>query len=185
MITVKILCGCGQKYAFDVEPYNGRMPHTVACPICKTDGTAAANEILARTLPPVPAPQPVAQPAAPIHMSPPATAGSLRIAGVAAAAELPVAPAPPRAATPGGLSSTQRAKLQTELKEGAGGSDDKWKWWYYIVAGVCIIGYDAWMLWDTHRPKYIGGLFLGVFCIAIGIWDFNRKRAIKRQLRGQ
>lgn len=62
MITVKILCGCGQKYAFDVEPYNGRMPATVQCPICKADGTAAANEILARTLPPAPvaAPAPVA-----------------------------------------------------------------------------------------------------------------------------
>ena len=82
------------------------------------------------------------------------------------------------------MSSNQRKKLQAELKEGAGGASDQWKWWYYILAGVCIIGYDAWMLWDTHRMKYVGGLFLGVFCIAIGIWDFNRKRAIKRQLRG-
>lgn len=162
MITVKILCGCGQKYAFDVEPYNHRMPSSVQCPVCKTDGTAAANEILARTLPSAPAPEPVA------HAAPPPAAA---------------APPPPRAAAPGGMSSSQRQKLQAELKEGAGGSEDKWKWWYYILAGVCIIGYDAWMLWDTHRTKYIGGLFLGVFCIAIGVWDFNRKRAIKQQLR--
>jgi len=89
MITVKILCGCGQKYAFDVEPYNGRMPSTVQCPICKVDGTAAANEILARTLPPAP----VAAPA-PVHSQqpvPPPTAGSLRISKPAHAAEVPAA----------------------------------------------------------------------------------------------
>lgn len=158
MITVKILCGCGQKYAFDVEPYNGRMPASVQCPICKTDGTAAANEILARTMPPPVAP-------------PPAVGTS---AGV---------PPPPRAAAPGSISSGQRQKLQAELQEGAGGASDHWKWWYYIVAGVCIIGYDAWEIWQTHELKYLGGVFLGVFCIAIGIWDFNRKRAIQRQLR--
>jgi uncharacterized protein YxjI len=87
MITVKILCGCGQKYAFDVEPYNGRMPAAVQCPICKADGTAAANDILARTLPPVPvaAPAPVRslQPA-----PPPPTAAGLRINKPAPAAEV-------------------------------------------------------------------------------------------------
>jgi len=78
MITVKILCACSQKYAFDVEPAQGRMPFTVQCPICKADGTAAANEILARTLPPAP----VAA-SAPVHSlqpaPPPPTAASLRI----------------------------------------------------------------------------------------------------------
>lgn len=77
-MTVKILCGCGQKYAFDVEPYNGRMPHAVACPICKVDGTTAADEILARSLPAAPVPA-----VAPSHSLqptplPPAAAG-LRI----------------------------------------------------------------------------------------------------------
>jgi len=81
MITVKILCGCGQKYAFDVEPYNGRMPHAVACPICKVDGTAAANDILARTLPPPTAPTPAQALPPP---SPPTTAAGLRISKPAA-----------------------------------------------------------------------------------------------------
>jgi hypothetical protein len=52
MITVKIECACGQHYAFDVEPVSGRMTSTVACPICGADGTANANEIIARSLPP-------------------------------------------------------------------------------------------------------------------------------------
>lgn len=50
MVTIKIICGCGQKYAFDVYPFNGRMPAPVQCPVCGMDGTAAANEIMARTL---------------------------------------------------------------------------------------------------------------------------------------
>jgi hypothetical protein len=52
MITVKIECACGQHYAFDVEPANGRMTSTVACPICGADGTANANGIIAQSLPP-------------------------------------------------------------------------------------------------------------------------------------
>jgi hypothetical protein len=190
MITVKILCVCGQKYAFDVEPYNGRMPSSVQCPICKADGTAAANEILARTLPPPPIAAAVAQPAAPIqYMAPPPTAGSLRIASGAQAAhaEAPAtaAPAPPRAATPGGMSTAQRQKLQAELKKGAGGDSDNWKWWYYILAGVGFAGYDIWLAYDQQRLKPLGGLFLSFVLICIGIWDFNRKRQIKRQLRGR
>ena len=50
MIAVKILCGCGQKYVFDVDPLNGRMPSPVQCPVCRMDGTAAANEVIAQML---------------------------------------------------------------------------------------------------------------------------------------
>jgi hypothetical protein len=54
MITVKILCGCGQRYAFDVEPVNGQMPSAVTCPTCGADGTAAANDLIAQSLAPPP-----------------------------------------------------------------------------------------------------------------------------------
>ncbi len=47
MVPVKIQCGCGQRYAFDIEPVNGQMPSTVACPVCGADGTPAANEAIA------------------------------------------------------------------------------------------------------------------------------------------
>ncbi|MDB6017890.1 MAG: Pyrrolo-quinoline quinone [Pedosphaera sp.] len=60
MVSVKVQCGCGQRYAFDVEPVNGHMPAPVACPACGVDGTAAANEVIAQSLsaepPPAPAP---------------------------------------------------------------------------------------------------------------------------------
>jgi hypothetical protein len=50
MMPVKIQCGCGQRYAFDIEPFCGRMPFPVACPVCGTDGTGAANEVIAFNL---------------------------------------------------------------------------------------------------------------------------------------
>jgi hypothetical protein len=50
MIPVKIQCGCGQRYAFDIEPVCGRMPRSVACPVCGADGTGAANEVIAFNL---------------------------------------------------------------------------------------------------------------------------------------
>jgi hypothetical protein len=50
MIPVKIQCGCGQRYAFDVEPVYGRMPGAVACPVCGADGTSAADSVIAQSL---------------------------------------------------------------------------------------------------------------------------------------
>jgi hypothetical protein len=42
-MEVKIICNCGQKYKFDVEPVNGRMPFTVNCPVCGVNGTRSAQ----------------------------------------------------------------------------------------------------------------------------------------------
>jgi hypothetical protein len=50
MISIKIQCRCGQRYAFDVEPVNGRMPSSVSCPACGTNGTDAANDVIAQSL---------------------------------------------------------------------------------------------------------------------------------------
>ena len=50
MMPVKIQCGCGQRYAFDIEPFCGHMPCPVNCPICGADGTTAANEVIAFNL---------------------------------------------------------------------------------------------------------------------------------------
>ena len=55
MVPIKIECECGQHYAFDVEPVNGRMPTRVACPTCGVDGTGTANDTIARHLGPPPA----------------------------------------------------------------------------------------------------------------------------------
>jgi len=50
LIPIKIICPCGQKYAFDVSPVDGRMPAPIQCPRCGADGTAVANAILSLAL---------------------------------------------------------------------------------------------------------------------------------------
>jgi hypothetical protein len=58
-MEVKILCPCGAKYKFDVEPSNGKLPGPVSCPVCNADGTELGNRVIAQLLPaaqpPVPA----------------------------------------------------------------------------------------------------------------------------------
>jgi hypothetical protein len=50
MVAIKIICVCGQKYAFNVYPVNGQMPAPIQCPVCGMDGTAVANEAITRAL---------------------------------------------------------------------------------------------------------------------------------------
>ena len=45
-MELKVICNCGTKYKFDVEPVNNRMPWPVNCPTCGADGTELANDIL-------------------------------------------------------------------------------------------------------------------------------------------
>ena len=96
MIPIKVECGCGQRYAFDVDPVDGHMPLAVKCPGCGADGTLAANQIIAQVLAIQP-PAPVAVPIAPV----PPTGGAIRLsvsaAGPAVAA---VAPPPPPMSSP-------------------------------------------------------------------------------------
>jgi uncharacterized protein YxjI len=49
-MEIKIQCGCGTKYKFDVEPVNGRMPTAATCPSCGTNGTTEANQQIAQRL---------------------------------------------------------------------------------------------------------------------------------------
>lgn len=99
MTELKVYCDCGQKYKFEVEPVNGRMPYAVTCPICNRDGTAKANEQLQqmaifKPIDQAPTPVQSAAPASsialpPIGAPPPPPAGAprLRINATAHAAE--------------------------------------------------------------------------------------------------
>src|SRR4051812_14240758 len=58
MISITIQCSCGQDFVFDVEPVDGRMPSTVACPTCGLDATERSNEEIQRQLTPVAPPAP-------------------------------------------------------------------------------------------------------------------------------
>src|SRR5580704_6661744 len=50
-MELKVVCDCGQKYKFDVEPVHGRMPFPINCPICGADGTPLANNLLGQMPP--------------------------------------------------------------------------------------------------------------------------------------
>jgi hypothetical protein len=113
-MELKVVCDCGQKYKFDVEPVNGWMPMTVSCPACGVDGTRAANNVLSQmfSIPPPPIPVAAAVQSA-VAMAPPpppppiaaaASVGGLRVnraapAPMAAAAGVPPLPAVPRPIT--------------------------------------------------------------------------------------
>lgn len=77
-MEIKIQCGCGTKYKFDIEPLNGRMPVIVTCPNCGNNGTEDANQQIAQRHP---APAYAAAPSAPPPPSVPA-GGGLRLSGV-------------------------------------------------------------------------------------------------------
>lgn len=54
-MEIKILCECGVKFKFDVEPRDGRSPGPVHCPSCGKDQTAATDEKIREQLGPAPA----------------------------------------------------------------------------------------------------------------------------------
>jgi hypothetical protein len=94
-MTIKVQCGCGARYSFEVEPQDGVMPFRVNCPTCNADGTDAANEIIAQAL----AAQPKVQARLCVHTT------------AAPAAEIPV----PRTPAPGLNPSMQ--KFKTEARQ--------------------------------------------------------------------
>jgi len=107
---------------------------------------------------------------------------------VVMAAPPPVAPAasriarPTPATTPPDDGPLLKAPLPTRPAGPRESEGEKWKWWYFVLAGICIGGYSIWQAYTQHRIKPLGELFFAVFCIAIGIWDFQSKR--KKRMRG-
>lgn len=85
-MEIKIQCGCGTKYKFDIEPVNGRMPVLVTCPSCGANGTTDANQQIAQSLgatayTPAPAMAAPAMATATMAPPPPAAPAGLRVAG--------------------------------------------------------------------------------------------------------
>jgi hypothetical protein len=91
-MEIKVICECGTKYKFEVEPIDGHMPRAVKCPECGVDGTAKANAAIREALGASPA-EPAATPA------PAPRPSALRI-NVHQPAPAAAAPVHPYAATP-------------------------------------------------------------------------------------
>lgn len=118
-MELKIQCGCGSRYKFDVEPVDGRVPAPLSCPNCQASWTEVANSMIADTLAASTQSQPAAAAAAPISSSappppavpPPARMG-LRLSSHAAPpeAEAPaLAAAPASEAAPEPVAAPRRA----------------------------------------------------------------------------
>ncbi len=108
MPGIKVQCGCGQRYAFDVEPVGGRMPFPVACPVCGADGTSAANELISNSVQSVEVA--ASTPAVGIRLRAPATAPTVHVASPAAQP-----PGRPARLLPGQLDRSQ-AELEARAK---------------------------------------------------------------------
>jgi len=153
MIPVKIQCGCGQRYAFDVEPVNGQMPTTVACPACGADGTAAANECIAQALAAAPEPPPP---------------GGLRLQGPAAAqiASAPP-PIPPVTGRPAAMPPRPRPPTARQGKRGKDGwatdETDFNKLGSYVAIGPAIVA--ALLAWGIFGLQ-VSPMLL---CVVVGI----------------
>lgn len=87
-MLIKLNCQCGTRYSFDVEPINGLMPFTVACPTCGADGTGAANAVIAQTAAATPQ-QPKYTVSSPAPSAPSAAAPSSLVPQAPAAASKP------------------------------------------------------------------------------------------------
>jgi hypothetical protein len=129
-MELKVVCNCGQKYKFDVEPVNGRMPMIVNCPVCGADGTATADGILSQMYAnqPPPVPMATAGTATPPPPSAGTTAGSLRInrpapipvTSTAGPQALSSAPLPITAMRPSVLPAAPKPKAAGEYSLGLG-----------------------------------------------------------------
>lgn len=69
MITVKILCDCGTKFAFDADETLTLATGVISCPNCGADAAAQTNAQLVAARPPAATHLPVAEPARAIRVS--------------------------------------------------------------------------------------------------------------------
>lgn len=121
-MNVKIQCACGTKFAFEVEPVNGRMPMNVNCPGCNGSALDLANAEIARQLTATPAPPAaritvppatirVAAPVTPLASTAPSPVGVPRASGGALRiTKLPSSHAPALTASPDSGETAQTAE---------------------------------------------------------------------------
>ncbi|MEO6036356.1 MAG: B-box zinc finger protein, partial [Verrucomicrobiota bacterium] len=78
-MNIKILCSCGTKFSFDVEPADEKMPADVFCPACGTNVTDSANAAIQQKLPtdqPISAETALPKPRVRLHVSTPVSTPS-------------------------------------------------------------------------------------------------------------
>lgn len=141
-MELKLLCPCGTKFAFEVEPVNGQMPCPVACPGCGADATPLANQTLAQVAPP-----PAPAVAAPVRI----TLRSHVPETTAPATPPEAASVPPPPPAPGGRSAAieaaKRASTVPVVKDGETLRD----WLRQAAIGGLVIAGVTWWLYRKFR----------------------------------
>ena len=56
---------------------------------------------------------------------------------------------------------------------GLGLTNDTWKWWYYVLAGILVTSFGGYQLLDGSIKKGIGSILLGLACLAVGLFSRN------------
>lgn len=190
-MELKVVCGCGQKFKFDVEPVGGRMPFTVNCPVCQTDGTAAANALLAEKFLFVPPAPVIAAPSAAETFSAPPPpiaplAGGLRInrahaepAPASVAAPLAEAPASAPSALVDRRPFAAQAAALAEREKSASFSKG-------LLGGLigAFVGALIYLLIFKYTDYHIKLLAVGVGALAGWFADFLGKGEGSKELGG-
>jgi hypothetical protein len=128
-MEIKVICECGTKFKFDVEPVVGRMPSRINCPNCGADDTAQANDAIQQQLQAIAAPTSATTP-------PSGSAPGLRIARSAEPQPAPVSAASmPTPATP--AYAPRRVVPQAK-------SDSPLKTWATLILCLAVVGFGAW-----------------------------------------
>ena len=158
-MEIKVQCDCGQKYKFDAEPVDGRMPWEVNCPVCGLPGTEKANAIIQQQIAsaaPVPPPAPTSTGASPK----PRLVISRPQAPVAPAAQV-AAPPPltPRMVARPGVRSAVAARAEEEVDR---------NFWLSVagVVGAAIVGMVLWHLGFRMTGWGLGFMALITGCAA-------------------
>jgi hypothetical protein len=159
-MEIKLLCACGTKFKFDVEPVHGRMPAPVFCPVCGADDTALANDILREhsgQRAPIRVAAPIAVTAAPAPAAAPTTSGGLRIHRAHASPESGESPPPPLPPPPA------RARIAYAESESKGKNQ-----WATVLVTVLVIGGVVAGGWKMAVKWYRGMKAVADIATAIG-----------------
>ena len=190
MVPIKIECGCGQHYAFDVDPVNGRMPTSVACPECGMDGTDAANDGIVQYL----AAQPASAPGVSLYVAaaPPAPSTPPPPIPAAPRQRLPVKPITPQKHDGWGSPETSFNKLGTYLMAGSSVLAALTAWGMFgievsgtilcVVVGVCGVVGGAINL--AGRGPILAGMIVGPI-IGLGgfgaaLWWMQGRQSVRK-----
>jgi len=141
IFEVKIQCGCGTRYKFDVEPWQGRMPSPVHCPGCGFPGTDEANAQLQKRLAPA---------AVPLKKTAPIPPATSLTRSAPASVELLLDPAPaPRPGTPKGGTDAEHPQAVERFALGVMGAVAMGLLaalgWFFVIKWTSHpIGFAAW-----------------------------------------